>query len=213
MNRYVIDINKKYGMLTPIRVSRVTPKNKYWLCRCDCGNETEVMQSELGSFVVISCGCMCGKVCENLEPTEEIIKGRILKKYRKLFDKCKRAPYCLKYDIKVCDEWADKEKGFETFYKWCIENGYEIGLTIDRIDTYGDYCPSNCRFIDKKGQCRNRTITVKLTINGEEKPLSEWCEIFEVNLKLAYKRYRKGYSIEDIFYKGKFDNKGKRIGL
>lgn len=46
--------------------------------------------------------------------------------------------------IKVCDLWLNN---YETFKEWCLENGYEKGLEIDRIDNSGDYCPSNCQFV------------------------------------------------------------------
>ena len=44
--------------------------------------------------------------------------------------------------IKVCSDWSEN---FKNFYKWAVENGYHKGLTIDRKDTDGDYCPDNCR--------------------------------------------------------------------
>ena len=46
--------------------------------------------------------------------------------------------------IVVCDEWR---YSFETFKAWAMENGYEDTLSIDRIDSDGNYEPSNCRWI------------------------------------------------------------------
>ena len=54
--------------------------------------------------------------------------------------------------ITVCKEW-DK---FEAFQKWSIENGYNDNLSIDRIDTNGNYEPSNCRWTDWETQAGNR---------------------------------------------------------
>jgi hypothetical protein len=46
--------------------------------------------------------------------------------------------------VRVCDEW---NSNYENFRDWARENGYEDNLTIDRIDSDGNYEPSNCRFI------------------------------------------------------------------
>src|SRR5690606_1014535 len=37
-----------------------------------------------------------------------------------------------------------------------------------------DYAPGNCRWLDKTGQANNRSTTLWLTIDGVEKPLSQW---------------------------------------
>lgn len=51
-----------------------------------------------------------------------------------------------KRGIIVCKEWHD----FSNFYNWAKENGYTIGLCIDRINNDGNYEPKNCKFITNK---------------------------------------------------------------
>ena len=59
--------------------------------------------------------------------------------------------------VKVCPEWNT----FEPFFKWAIENGYKDTLTIDRINPYGNYEPSNCRWATTKEQAINKRKNYK----------------------------------------------------
>jgi hypothetical protein len=54
--------------------------------------------------------------------------------------------------IKLIAEWNN----FQTFAKWAIANGFQENLTLDRVDNEGDYCPSNCRWVDDLTQKNNR---------------------------------------------------------
>jgi len=58
--------------------------------------------------------------------------------------------------ITVCPEW---DNDYEIFKSWALANGYEEHLTIDRINTDGNYCPENCRWTTNTIQARNRNKT------------------------------------------------------
>lgn len=66
--------------------------------------------------------------------------------------------------IKVCEEWLS----IENFAKWAKENGWKEGLTIDRIDNDGDYCPSNCRWVSVSENSRKKKTTKIDLITAQE---------------------------------------------
>lgn len=58
MGKFIDLTGQKFGKLTVIKREN---NNKYgsatWMCKCDCGNETIVMGSNLKRKEIISCGC------------------------------------------------------------------------------------------------------------------------------------------------------------
>jgi hypothetical protein len=54
--------------------------------------------------------------------------------------------------VSICAEWFEPEP----FATWASANGYDDTLTIDRINPFGDYEPSNCRWIPLSEQAKNK---------------------------------------------------------
>jgi len=98
--------------------------------------------------------------------------------------------------IKVCAEWMDD---FDAFADWAKANGYEVGLTIDRINNDGDYEPDNCRWITKREQNRNKRTNFIVTYHGESKPLVSWCEELGLRYDPIHNRITKGWDVAEAF--------------
>ncbi len=88
--------------------------------------------------------------------------------------------------IRVCTEWNDNPKAF---YDWAMSNGYDDTLTIDRIDTTGDYSPNNCRWVDMKTQNRNRRSTQLVTWNGKTQCITDWSKELNIPQKTLNWRF------------------------
>ena len=97
--------------------------------------------------------------------------------------------------VAICDEWL---LSFENFFDWAINNGYNENLTIDRIDSEKEYSPDNCKWSTKKEQAYNRSMSVKLTLNGRTMYMTEWAEELGIDKKTLSWRYRNGWSDEEI---------------
>lgn len=109
--------------------------------------------------------------------------------------------------IKVCDEW---EQSFEAFRDWALANGYQEGLTIDRIDNDGNYEPNNCRWVTRKIQNNNRSDNNVITYKGKTQTLREWCDELGLIYHRIYDRiYRCHWPIEEAFTHKKYERGNK----
>lgn len=190
---------KRFGRLTVIKRVYINGNhNTHWLCKCDCGNETVVESNHLKRGDTKSCGCLTKK----RSTTHGFSKTRLYSIYYKMKERTINEhdtayQYYGGRGIKVCDEWIND---FKAFYEWAIDNGYKDGLTIDRIDTNGNYEPSNCRWSTRKEQANNRRTNKNISYNGETHNLKQWSEKLGINygtLKARINRYH--WTIERAF--------------
>lgn len=98
--------------------------------------------------------------------------------------------------INVCDDWLND---FEIFYFWALENGYQDGLTIDRIDVNGNYEPSNCRWVTKKEQANNKTSNIYIDCYGEKLTAAQAAKKYNINAsRLRNEAKKPNFNFDDF---------------
>lgn len=161
----------------------------YYKCLCDCGNYFEIRGDLLKGKNNQSCGCL---QYEHAIVTHGLTGTKVYSVWASMKDRCTN-PKSKAYKwygargIKVCDEWIES---FESFNQWMIENDYQEGLTIDRIDVDGDYEPSNCRLITQQEQLLNTRRSVFYTYNGKTQTIREWADELGIKYMTLYGRLR-----------------------
>lgn len=160
-----------------------------YLCRCDCGNETLVLKSNLTREHTRSCGCLKREIVEAGAHTIHGGKcSRLYGIWKHIRQRCNnpRASNYHRYGgrgIRVCDKWNT----FAMFRDWALSNGYDDSLSLDRIDNSGDYTPDNCRWATPTTQANNRRSNRLFTYNGKTHTIAEWSRMLGMNqVRLRY---------------------------
>lgn len=193
--------SQHFGRLTVLEFVPNEKRKSYWLCQCDCGKRVVVGLAELKTGDTVSCGC---KKIEQagLNGVKHRLTGhRIYTIWRDMKSRCYNVnDRCYKSyggrGIMICEEWKNSVK---SFYEWSINNGYNDELTIDRIDTDGDYEPNNCRWISNLEQQRNKRNTVFVEYNGTPLNISKAAELVGIKKETLRRRYHKGDRGEKLF--------------
>lgn len=141
---------------TKLKLIRMITKRKGEFV-CECGNKTIQWLYDVENGKVKSCGCQRYKDLALRSTKHGYCKTRLYHIWRGLFKRCRNKNSTDYYNygargIDICKEWEN----FINFKNWAMANGYEDGLTIERIDVNGNYEPSNCTWITKKEQAKNK---------------------------------------------------------
>ena len=155
-NNYVNLTGKKFGKLTVIERLPNKKGHVVYKCVCECGKYINAKAEDLKSGIATDCKKY------RLEH-HGLCKSRLYCVWHNMKDRCYN-PSATSYKnyggkgVTVCDEWRNS---FKSFYDWAYENGYDENAprgqcTLDRIDPFGNYEPSNCRWADAKTQANNQ---------------------------------------------------------
>lgn len=158
-----------FGRLKVIEQNgRTSDRHILWKCKCECGKFTNVSSRELRSGKTKSCGCLQKDKIREMRYRHGDRNSRLYSVWKTMKKRCENKN-CKSYKwygakgVSVCDEWHD----YSAFKKWALDNGYDEKAekgecTIDRINPYGDYEPSNCKWVSMTEQARNKRNSVQI---------------------------------------------------
>jgi hypothetical protein len=184
---------KRFGQLMVIKLIESKDGRIYWLCLCECGNETRVSTSQLKSMRTKSCGCLrrtAGAIHGNCKLPEYAVwcamKARCNNKNNKAY-----ANYGGR-GIRVCQSWSIS---FQSFIS-DMGNRPSSQHSLERIDNNLGYSPENCRWATRHDQNRNSRHNVFLTYKGETLCIKDWAKKLSLKPGLIQHRIKIGWSVE-----------------
>lgn len=189
--RYLIDITgDRYGKLVALERSHIENRKTFWKCLCDCGKKSIHYLGHLRSGTSKSCGCLSRKV-------KGLSKTKTYKSYNNMMRRCynPNLPHYVRYGglgITVCKRWRDS---YLNFLKDMGER--PDGMTLDRIDSKGNYNKKNCRWATPTEQGRNKKNNRFLTLNGKTATLAEWAPIVGIDQDTLSWRATRGWTDEE----------------
>jgi hypothetical protein len=197
----IIDLTgQKFNRLLVVeRVKTNKSKNSKWLCKCECGEYTTVLACHLKSGHTKSCGCAKIEAIKKANTKHGLRNTKLHSVWNSMKQRCLNENNIQYIDygergITICEEWKND---FELFYNWSISNGYEEGLSIDRINNDKGYYPDNCRWTNELVQANNTRSNHYLTFGSETKTIAEWGRELNLPAKIISDRITKqGWSIE-----------------
>lgn len=187
--------NTKINNITVLDKYKIENNRTYWLCKCDCGNIKYIDVGYIHKLKYCSHNCKL--------QYKKIKNKRLYSIFSSMKTRCynnNHKSYSRYGDkgIIICDEWLNN---YTLFEKWAEDNGYNDTLQIDRINNNGNYEPNNCRWVTPKQNCNNRENSVNITYNNITKTLAEWCDDFNLNYNMIYKRLNNGMSFSEAINK------------
>ena len=212
MPRFVDLTGMKFGRLTVVRrVYDEEHQTNYWYCDCECGGSTTTTSYSLKTGHTKSCGCLRRERIAASTTKHGDSHDRLYRIWQCMRNRCSNPNYKFYPEyggrgISVCDEW---DSSYPSFKEWSMSNGYEDGLTIDRIDVNGNYCPENCRWVTMSVQMGNRRNSRIVTYHGDSGCFKHMCKKLDVNYETVNARMKRGYSFEDAI--DSFDHTGKFV--
>jgi hypothetical protein len=200
----LIDLTgQQFGRLIVIKKVKSNSKETTWECKCECGNTIITKGIYLRTGDTKSCGCLAKEKLIQRNYKHGKRYTRLYNIWRDMIRRCENETrYAHEYyhdkGITVYTEWR---KNFNSFFEWSVNNGYSDDLTIDRINTNGNYEPDNCRWVTMKVQGNNKSNNHLISFNNETHTLSEWGNITGIKpLTIRARIMNYHWSIKDALF-------------
>ena len=172
---------KEFGYLKVLYpIGSKVYRNMKFMCECTaCGDTRVVDRQDLITGNIYHCGCLTGTHIAKGISRHNGSYTTLYKKYSGMLNRCynKNSHSYAAYGgrgIEVDPSWKEC---FENFRDWALSNGYKEGLSIERKDPDGNYCPDNCKWIPLEEQHYNKRNTIR-TIDG--KSVAKFCKKYHL---------------------------------
>lgn len=198
--RFTDITGQQFGRLTVLAYAGARNGRRYWLCRCKCGNGSQVHTKNLRNGNTKSCGCL--NVEKITQRNYKHGKGRSSDKeystYHHIIARCNNPKNQAYSDyggrgIKVCQRWTES---FENFYS-DMGDAPSPNHSIDRRNVNGDYSPDNCYWATDIEQANNKRNNRRITYRDKTYTLQQLANECNLNHKTLAYRIDVGWGIDD----------------
>jgi hypothetical protein len=202
-------LNKKFGKLTVIGISKIrrSGNHVYFTCKCECGNNSNVRGTLLNRGKTIQCQDCANKSLHANNKTHGMFGTSTYHVWIGMKERCCNPQNCNYHNyglrgITVCKKW---KASFQEFLKDMGVKPY--GLSLERINNNKGYSPANCKWATTKEQSYNRRTNVYIEHNGDKMILIDWARRLNTGATSIKQMLRRGKSFQEVidFYTLKKD--------
>lgn len=193
----------RFGMLLVIGTNWIRRQGSIdWICVCDCGKSTTVLGGNLRAGRSKSCGCRIVDLISKRSKTHgESKSSREYRIWCGIRVRCNNKNAFAYKDyggrgISICERWSRYESFLEDMGR-CPSSKH----SIDRIDTNGNYEPSNCRWALPLDQAASRRTSRIYEFNGERHCIAVWERITGAPTHGLWRRLNSGMPFEEALTK------------
>jgi hypothetical protein len=200
----ITDISgRKFGRWMVLDFDHKVAKNKYWRCRCDCGTLKVVGHSGLVSGASTSCGCYHRERSAQCA-THGMSKHPAYRTFQHMHNRCynknnKKYEYYGSKGVVVCQKWHT----FEGFWE-DMRSTWAEGLSLERLDSDGNYEKDNCKWATWEEQCRNTGRSIKIETPWGLMNLADVADKLGISRGTLQNRYHEGLRGADLLFTGKY---------
>jgi hypothetical protein len=202
-------VGQKFNRLLVLKEVKRRGKNndvRYFLCRCDCGEEKEICLCSITHGFSKSCGCY-HKEWTAVAKTKywTVLRKSRSEEYtvwRNMQARCynKKLECYPRYGGKgvyVCERWLNDKDGFVNFL---TDMGKRPSnkYSIERKNGHLGYEPDNCVWATIQEQSRNRSTNNWIEYSGKRMVLLDWATYLGVTENAVRRRLKNGEPFNEI---------------